>query len=63
MNMLSAPLRDRFGMTFHLDFYELDDIQVILERSAGLLKFLLMPMPSVRLPSAGAVPAYCQQVY
>jgi len=34
---LSAPLRDRFGITHHLNFYEPADIQKIVHRSAGLL--------------------------
>jgi holliday junction DNA helicase RuvB len=36
--MLSAPLRDRFGMNFHLNFYDLPDIEKIITRSAGILK-------------------------
>lgn len=35
---LSAPLRDRFGLTHHLNFYELGDIEKIIRRSAGILK-------------------------
>lgn len=34
---LSAPLRDRFGGMFHLDFYEPEDIEAILHRSAAAL--------------------------
>lgn len=34
---LSAPLRDRFGATYHLNFYEHNDIEKIIERSAGIL--------------------------
>lgn len=37
ISMLSAPLRDRFGHTFHLSFYELDDIEKILRRNAQIL--------------------------
>lgn len=37
-SMLSAPLRDRFGIIHHLDFYEIDDIKKIIERSAGILQ-------------------------
>ncbi len=36
-SLLSAPLRDRFGMTYHLNFYELSDIEDIVKRSAGIL--------------------------
>jgi Holliday junction DNA helicase RuvB len=35
--MLPGPLRDRFGFTGHLDFYEPTDLERILERSAVLL--------------------------
>lgn len=35
--LLPAPLRDRFGFTAHLDFYEPAEIELILRRSAGLL--------------------------
>jgi holliday junction DNA helicase RuvB len=35
--LLPAPLRDRFGFTAHLDFYEPDELGVIVRRSAGLL--------------------------
>jgi holliday junction DNA helicase RuvB len=36
-NLLSAPLRSRFGATFKLDYYEQPDIQAILRRSAKML--------------------------
>jgi holliday junction DNA helicase RuvB len=35
--LLPAPLRDRFGFTAHLDFYEPAELGVIVRRSAGLL--------------------------
>ena len=35
--LLPAPLRDRFGFTAHLDFYQADELGVIVRRSAGLL--------------------------
>jgi Holliday junction DNA helicase RuvB len=35
--LLPAPLRDRFGFTAHLDFYEASELEVIIRRSAGLL--------------------------
>jgi len=37
IGMISAPLRDRFGHTFHLDFYEDSDIKTILLRNAKIL--------------------------
>jgi len=35
--LLSAPLRDRFGQHFHLDFYGCDELTEIVARSARLL--------------------------
>ena len=35
--LLSAPLRSRFGMLYHLDFYNEDELTEILIRSAKLL--------------------------
>ncbi len=35
--MLSAPLRDRFGLMYHLDYYEPADLREIVERSARVL--------------------------
>lgn len=35
--LLPSPLRDRFGFTAHLDFYDSGDLEVIITRSAGLL--------------------------
>lgn len=37
MSMLSSPLRDRFGSLIHLQFYDLESIQKIIERSSGIL--------------------------
>jgi Holliday junction DNA helicase RuvB len=35
--MLSSPLRSRFGLTHHLEYYPPEDLLMILRRSAGLL--------------------------
>lgn len=35
--LLSAPLRSRFGMLYHLDFYSSQELTEILNRSANLL--------------------------
>lgn len=37
VGMLSAPLRDRFGMVDKLEFYTYDDLKEIVLRSAGVL--------------------------
>ena len=36
--LLSAPLRSRFGMLYHLEFYNRQELTLILKRSAGLLQ-------------------------
>jgi Holliday junction DNA helicase RuvB len=37
IGLLSSPLRDRFGLVHRLEFYDSDDIQRIVERSAKIL--------------------------
>ena len=37
MNLLSSPLRDRFGHVYHLNFYEPADVEEIVARNAGVL--------------------------
>jgi Holliday junction DNA helicase RuvB len=41
--MLPAPLRDRFGFTGHLDYYDTDDLVRVLVRSARLVGIDLAP--------------------
>lgn len=41
VNLLSAPLRARFGATFKLDYYDEEDIKAILKRSAGILGIVI----------------------
>lgn len=41
--MLSAPLRDRFGTTYRLDFYDLPAMEHIVARSAEILKVEIVP--------------------
>ncbi len=45
--MITAPLRGRFGIVLHLDFYNIEDLQTIVVRSAEILK--------VEIESNGAV--------
>ena len=35
--LITAPLRGRFGIVFHLDFYNLEDLTTIIKRSAEIL--------------------------
>ncbi|TMR24551.1 Holliday junction branch migration DNA helicase RuvB [Nonomuraea turkmeniaca] len=44
--LLPAPLRDRFGFTAHMDFYEVPELEQVLFRSAKLL--------GVEVPAEGA---------
>jgi Holliday junction DNA helicase RuvB len=36
--MITAPLRDRFGVVFRLDYYTPEDLSAIVKRSAGILE-------------------------
>ena len=36
--MLSAPLRERFGLAYHLDFYSTEELARVVTRSAGILE-------------------------
>jgi Holliday junction DNA helicase RuvB len=38
-SLLSAPLRDRFGIIHHLNFYDFPDIEKIIKRSALIFNF------------------------
>ncbi|MCX6813895.1 MAG: Holliday junction branch migration DNA helicase RuvB [Candidatus Azambacteria bacterium] len=43
VGLLSNPLRSRFGATFRLDFYNIEDIENILKRSAKLMNLSAEP--------------------
>ncbi len=45
-SLLSAPLRDRFGLSHHLEFYQAAEMEKIIVRSANILK--------ISLPAAAA---------
>jgi len=38
MGLLTAPMRARFGITFHLDYYDVETLKSIVFRSASILK-------------------------
>src|ERR1051325_9435866 len=40
---ISSPLRDRFGATYRLDFYDDADLTAIVDRSAGILGVRIEP--------------------
>ncbi len=39
--LISAPLRDRFGIVHHLDFYPPEELAQIVKRSAGILDVVI----------------------
>ncbi len=41
--MLSSPLRERFGIFHHLDFYSVEDLSSIIRRSASILEVAIEP--------------------
>ncbi len=45
--LLTAPLRDRFGMIYHMDFYTVEELQLIILHSARVL--------NVEIESGGAL--------
>ncbi len=47
--LLPAPLRDRFGFTAHLDYYENDDIERIVLRSAKHLGLSIEPQSAAEI--------------
>jgi Holliday junction DNA helicase RuvB len=40
---LTGPLRDRFGFTAHMEFYEPDELELVLRRAAHILDVDLRP--------------------
>lgn len=49
--LLPGPLRDRFGFTAHMDFYDASDLELILARSAALLDVPLAADAAVEIAS------------
>ncbi len=43
LSMLSAPLRDRFGVDFRLDFYEDSELEEIVKQKAGRMNIKTTP--------------------
>jgi Holliday junction DNA helicase RuvB len=42
--LLTGPLRDRFGFTAHLEFYDEDELKIVVERVARLLDVPVDPL-------------------
>jgi len=49
--LLPGPLRDRFGFTAHLEFYEPDELDTIVQRSARLLDVPVLPEGTAEIAS------------
>jgi Holliday junction DNA helicase RuvB len=47
--LLTGPLRDRFGFTAHLDFYDAAELEVVLTRAARLLEVDLDPAAAAEI--------------
>lgn len=52
VNMLSAPLRSRFGATFRLEYYQNEDMEKIIARSAKILGVAVTPEAATALARA-----------
>ena len=60
---MSAPLRDRFIHHFKLSFYDMPEMQLIVERSAQLLKMELQSDAANRIAqSSRATPRICNRL-
>ncbi len=47
--LLTSPLRDRFGISFRLDYYEIDELAEIIHRSAGILTIAIEPAGALEI--------------
>lgn len=49
LSMISGPLRDRFGMSFRLDFYSDDELQKLVMQKARMLNLTLDPLAAMEI--------------
>ncbi|MCX6022711.1 MAG: Holliday junction branch migration DNA helicase RuvB [Chloroflexi bacterium] len=47
--LLSAPLRDRFGLIYHLDYYSVQELTEVVLRSASILGVQVQPGAAVEI--------------
>ena len=47
--LLTAPLRDRFGITHRMEFYTVQELRIIAERSAAVLKVAIEPEAAMEI--------------
>ena len=43
LGLLTNPLRDRFGISFQLDFYDKNELEYVIKRAAGIFKINISP--------------------
>ncbi|HEY8642049.1 MAG TPA: Holliday junction branch migration DNA helicase RuvB [Candidatus Dormibacteraeota bacterium] len=61
--LLSAPMRDRFGATYRLDFYTVTDLERIVRRSARILELELADEAAAELASRSrGTPRVCNRL-
>ena len=46
---LTSPLRERFGLVYRLDFYTPEELEIIVNRSAGLLNVTIEPQGATEI--------------
>lgn len=49
LSLIAGPLRDRFGARFHLDFYELEAMEHIINRAADMMKVEIKPEGTIEI--------------
>ena len=49
--LLTAPLRARFGINFHLEYYDMDVLSAIIWRSASILKVKINSQAAIEIAS------------
>lgn len=57
--MLSAPLRDRFGIISHMEYYQEQDLKEIVLRSADIFQTEILRKVPLKLRAAQEEPPNC----
>jgi Holliday junction DNA helicase RuvB len=53
IGLLSSPLRDRFGITFRLNHYTVDELVEVVHRSASILRIPITPDGTIEIAKRG----------
>ena len=61
IGLLSSPLRHRFGIVHHLDFYPVEELRSIVRRSAGLLDVTLDEAAAIEIALHDALPIWTRR--